>query len=159
MSLQINEINTIMKNQGEQLRLQRRRLGLTKDDAARKLKVSRQTLSNYFHRMELPDEIIDNVKTNLGIDVSGALVKMQSKIEDYNKQGYSQSEHSYNDVQTTSLIKANASTSYAALELLIRLVSKAEDKPIEQVRKEVNQLTHERMKTIEQAMSLLISLP
>lgn len=52
---------------GIQLKLEVRKLNITQEDAASKLGVTRQTLQNWFKSGELDANILQTVKTNLGI--------------------------------------------------------------------------------------------
>lgn len=77
----------------------------------------------------------------------------------YESQGMSPAPKILNNAQQSSVALATSASSYAAVELLCRLISNSENKPIEEVRKEATQLTHDRMKTLEQVLELLISFP
>lgn len=55
---------------GNQLREEIRKLGLTQDEAAEKLGVTRRTLQNWFRLEKLDANISQNVKSNLNIDFS-----------------------------------------------------------------------------------------
>lgn len=56
---------------GKKLRIALRSADITQEAAARKLGVSRQTLSVWAKSEELSSEIVHNVKTKLGIDLAG----------------------------------------------------------------------------------------
>lgn len=55
------------------------------------------------------------------------------------------------------LMSINAA-SYAAIEMLCRVVANQENIPIETVRKQANQLTHERQRLVEQVLDKLVSV-
>lgn len=59
----------ILKISGKKLRTAIKTLDLTQEEAANRLNIARQTLSNWFNYDELTDDMIENVKTNLGIDL------------------------------------------------------------------------------------------
>jgi len=61
--------------------------------------------------------------------------------------------------QTDSLIMASSSVAYASLEMICRAVAILEDRPLDEVRKEANQLTHDKMSTFEILLKEMISLP
>lgn len=77
----------------------------------------------------------------------------------YESAGYSNVIPKLTQDQNNSILMANAASSYASLEMLCRLVAHTEGVPIEEVRKQANQLTHDRMKTLEQVLELLVSFP
>lgn len=62
----------VMAHQGEALKLAIRRLGMNQSEAATKLGISRQTLTTYFNRYELPVKAGNDVKSLLGIDLPKA---------------------------------------------------------------------------------------
>ncbi|QTE35991.1 hypothetical protein J3L18_23035 [Mucilaginibacter gossypii] len=58
-----------MTTKGKKLKLALRGAGYTQEEAANKLEISRQTLSNYLKMAEFPDVLLQNVKARLGIDL------------------------------------------------------------------------------------------
>jgi hypothetical protein len=54
---------------------------------------------------------------------------------------------------------ATSSVAYASLEMICRAVAILEDRPLDEIRKEANQLTHDKMSTFEILLKEMISLP
>lgn len=61
-----------MKISGKKLNSAIKSLDITQEIAASKLGIARQTLSQFFKHEELSEEILQNVKSKLGIDLSKA---------------------------------------------------------------------------------------
>ncbi len=91
--------------------------------------------------------------------LSESTMRFQESKSQYQSAGYLKNNPVLSSAQQSSVMLATSASTYAALELLCRVVAKVEDAPLEDVRKEANQLTHERLKSIEDVLSLLVSLP
>lgn len=63
-----------MSSEGEDLKRQIRHSGLSQQEAAEKLGISRQTLSSYFNRMLLPENVKSDVKSLLGIAIDYSIL-------------------------------------------------------------------------------------
>lgn len=70
---------------GKQLKIAIRGKYDNTEEAASLLGVSRQTLSGYFGRAELNDEVLQNVKDKLGIELKGVDLNVKSIISDKEK--------------------------------------------------------------------------
>ncbi|QEL01089.1 helix-turn-helix domain-containing protein [Olivibacter sp. LS-1] len=67
---------------GKKLRVAIKSLDLTQEEAAKRLGVTRQTVVNWISRAELDSNILQIVKSNLGIDLSDGTVDIVSPSED-----------------------------------------------------------------------------
>lgn len=67
---------------GKKLRLAIKSLDITQEEAAKRLGVTRQTVVNWISRAELDSNILQIVKSNLGIDLSDGGVNIVSPSED-----------------------------------------------------------------------------
>jgi transcriptional regulator with XRE-family HTH domain len=59
-----------LTTKGKKLKLALRGAGYTQEEAANMLGISRQTLSNYLKMADFPDDLLQNVKTKLEIDLT-----------------------------------------------------------------------------------------
>ncbi|WP_438980309.1 helix-turn-helix domain-containing protein [Polynucleobacter sp.] len=148
-----------MKTDGENLRLLIRGLGLSQAEAALKMGVSRQTLNAYFNRAELSPDVLQIVKDKLGLIVNPSPSdRMEEATVKYLKQGHTPTIPILSTDQGNVLLMSINAASYAAIEMLCRVVSNQEKIPLETVRTQANQLTHERQRLVEQVLDKLVSV-
>ena len=63
-------MDQILKHQGEKLKRVSRAKGITQEQLAEKLEVSRSTIQNYFLQVSLKPEVIEKAAEILGVDKS-----------------------------------------------------------------------------------------
>lgn len=114
-----------MNSNGNRLKLAIKGLGLTQEDAAKKLGITRQTLNNYFNRAELDDEFIQNVKEKLGVSIN---------------------EGGFVEFDLGSSVKRTEAISEVILSAIAELLAKANNQSSTVVREQLESLVNSRLK-------------
>lgn len=143
-----------MKTDGEKLKLLIRGSGLSQAEAADKMGVSRQTLNGYFHRAELPKDVLQNVKDKLGLILS-IPDKFAQITTDLRQQPHTNAAPILNRDQESVLLMAINSSTYANTELLCRALAILENRPLAEIKKEATELTRERARRVEAVLDQL----
>lgn len=136
-------------------------LGIIKNDGdiSDYIPYKKAIISNYKHGRPMAESFMDAFNKEFakhGVIISNSthtLSVFNSAKKEYESKGYSP--ESFNTIES-ALSRSTNATSYAILEMICRVVSLMEKRPLEEVRAEGRQLTHEKLTTVEELARALV---